>query len=51
MEDGINFSINTDDPGVQQTTLIDDYTIATGSFGFTIKQLQTLVKTICTHLS
>jgi len=32
--DGLKFSLNTDDPGVQQSSIIDDYEIATKSFGF-----------------
>lgn len=40
MNDGVNYSINTDDPGVQQTNLVDDYIIAVGSFKFTLEQLQ-----------
>jgi len=39
MKDGVSFSINTDDPGVQQSTLIDDYQIASKSFLFSIQQL------------
>ena len=46
MRDGVNFSLSTDDPGVQQTTLIDDYTIALGSFNFTIPEIQQLVSLI-----
>jgi len=43
MEDEVSFSINTDDPGVQHTTLEDDYDVARNKFGFSTNQLQMLV--------
>jgi len=42
MEDGLSFSLNTDDPGVQQSTLDDEYEIATTSFNFTLEQFKKL---------
>lgn len=49
MKDGVSFSINTDDPGVQQSTLIDDYQIASKSFLFSIQQLHSTVS-LCSRL-
>nr|XP_039254048.1 adenosine deaminase-like [Styela clava] len=40
--DGVNFGLNTDDPGVFQSTLMDEYDIATRYWGMTTKDLHTL---------
>lgn len=40
--DDVNFSLSTDDPGLQQTTLIDDYDIASREWNFTVTDLQKL---------
>lgn len=38
--DGVNFSINSDDPCVMRTTLIDDYVMASNEFGLDYKQIK-----------
>lgn len=44
MKDGVNFSLSSDCPGLQVTTLDHDYEIAERLFGFSSKQLQTMVR-------
>ena len=38
--DGVNFSINSDDPCIMRTTLIDDYIMASNEFGLDYKQIK-----------
>ena len=38
--DGINFSINSDDPGIMRSTLVDDYVMADKEFGMSYQQIK-----------
>nr|CAB3220012.1 adenosine deaminase-like [Phallusia mammillata] len=42
LKDKVNFSLSTDDPAIQQTTIYDDYNIAQKYFGFSIEDIKLL---------
>ena len=44
--DGVNFSINSDDPCVMRKTLIDDYIMASNEFGLNYRQIKLSVSSI-----
>jgi len=44
MKDEVNFSLSSDCPGLQVSTLDHDYDLAEREFGFSDKQLQALVR-------
>uniref|UniRef100_H2Z8U6 adenosine deaminase n=1 Tax=Ciona savignyi TaxID=51511 RepID=H2Z8U6_CIOSA len=42
MEDGVNFSLNTDNPGFHFLDILDEYDVASRDFRFTEQQIKEL---------